>query len=425
MSEIWPTVVLAVIFFVIIGLILTFMILLVKAKLVSQELITLTINDELKKEAESGTTLLNTLLAQGFGIPSPCGGKATCLQCKVRVVEGGGEILQTDRSTFKPKELKDGWRLSCQCKIRQDMKILLPPSAITLNEFEARVVSNKNVATFIKELVIEVPQDTELEYIPGDYMQIKIPPYVTNTTDWKKTIDPKYFPDWEMYGMFGNEIKYEPIEDVIRAFSMASHPLEGKLLKFNVRIATPPMKNNRLKKGIPWGIASSYIFSLDEGDKVLLSGPFGESHMVDDDRELIFLIGGAGSSFGRSHILDLFEAKKTKRKVTLWYGARSLRENIYEEDFKRLDENYDNFTYHVVLSEPLPEDFNNGWPKDDPLKTNFVYKAFEKGQLEEMETPEDNLYYVCGPPMHNKSVMKLLDDYGVLRDNIILDDFGS
>jgi Na+-transporting NADH:ubiquinone oxidoreductase subunit F len=206
---------------------------------------------------------------------------------------------------------------------------------------------------------------------------------------------------------------------------MASYPAEGKILKFNIRIATPPFEGGKPSDKIPWGICSSYTFALKPGDKVILSGPYGESHMVHDERELVFLIGGAGSSFGRSHILHLFETLKTKRKVTMWYGARSLRENIYEEEYRKLDKEFDNFTYHLVLSEPLPEDIEAGWPKDDPIKTAFLFKAFEQGQLRKMEYPEENLYYVCGPPLHNKSVMKLLDEYGVPRESIVLDDFGS
>ena len=206
---------------------------------------------------------------------------------------------------------------------------------------------------------------------------------------------------------------------------MASYPAEKNRIKFNVRIATPPMVRGKISKEIPWGICSSYLFHLKKGDQVKLSGPFGESHMINDEREVVFLIGGAGSSFGRSHILDLFKEKETKRKVTLWYGARSLKENIYQEDYEELEKEFDNFYYELVLSEPADEDLDQGWPRDDPLKTNYLFKAFEIGQLKKMEEPENCLYFVCGPPLHNSSVTKLLDDYGVPRENIILDDFGS
>ena len=246
---------------------------------------------------------------------------------------------------------------------------------------------------------------------------------------WKETIDKEYLPDWENYGMMDRTLDFSHLptgdNEVIRAYSMASYPAEGRKLRFNIRIATPPFVKGKMADNIPWGICSSYTFSLKPGDKVKLSGPYGESFMINDNRELIFLIGGAGSSFGRSHILHLFNTENTPRKVTMWYGARSLKENIYQDEYEELDKSHPNFSYHLVLSEPLPEDFEKGWPKDDPVKTNFLFRAFKEGQLNKMEEPEENLYYVCGPPMHNVSVLKLLDDYGVPRENIILDDFGS
>lgn len=410
-------VLLAVIFFILIGVLLTAMILFTRAKLATDALCKIVINhdESLTKETEAGTTLLSALTSADIAVPSPCGGKATCKQCRVRVESGGGDPVETDKATFSPKQLRDGWRLSCQCKVRSDLEVLLPESLLELKEFSARVVSNKNVATFIKELAVEI--DEPIEYIPGDYLQFHVPEYKTNSSDWKATIDEKYWGDWEKFGFFGAEIDNSHFDEpVVRAYSMASHPAEGKKLLFNIRIATPP------KPHLPWGICSSYIFSLKEGDTIKLSGPYGESHMKEDDRELVFLIGGAGSSFGRSHILDLFCSKNTQRKVTLWYGARSLRENIYEDDFRKLDADHANFSYNLVLSEPLPED---NWPTDDPIQTGFLFAAFEKGQLEKMEEPENALYYVCGPPMHNKSVMKLLDNYGVPPENIVLDDFGS
>ncbi len=411
----------ACIAFTVIGLILAGFILWARSYLVNSGEVSLKINsnDELTKHVEGGNTLLETLAREGIAVPSPCGGKATCKQCKVQVVEGGGDILETDRATFTPKELKAGWRLSCQCKVKADMGLKLPESMLTLREFEVSVVSNDNVATFIKELVVQVDED--VDYRPGDYLQVHVPSYTTNTSDWKETMEERYYADWERFGMFDREIVFDG-EETIRAYSMASYPGEGRTLKFNIRIASPPFSGSAPDPSIPWGICSAYTFGLKPGDKIKLSGPFGESHMIDDSREVIFLIGGAGSSFGRSHILDLFLGRNTDRKVTLWYGARSLKENIYEDDFRKLDADHDNFTYKLVLSEPLDED---NWPKDDPVQTGFLYKAFEVGQLEKMDEPEECLYYVCGPPMHNQSVMELLDNYGVPRDSIILDDFGS
>lgn len=411
-----------------IGLLLAGMVLYTKKKLVSTAPCMIEINDnpDLTKEVEGGKTLLAALTEQGFAIPSPCGGKATCKQCRVQLVRGGGDILETDKATFTPKQIQEGWRLSCQFKVKHDLGLKLPENLLTLKEIKGKVISNENVATFIKELVVEIPEGEKVEYIPGDYLQFHVPSYKTNTGDWKKTMAKEYYEDWEHFDLFGHEIEYEERgEEVIRAYSMGSYPAEGNILKFHVRIATPPIIEGEIAPHIPWGICSSYIFGLKPGDKIKLSGPYGESHMIHDDRELVFLIGGAGSSFGRSHIMDLFKTKNTQRKVSLWYGARSLKENICQKEYEALDKDFVNFSYHLVLSEPTDEDFQRGWSKDDPAKTNYLFKAFEEGQLKKMEEPEGVLYYVCGPPMHNSSVMKLLDDYGVPRENIILDDFGS
>lgn len=417
----------AVVAFVLIGLLLAGLILMTKAKFVKTDLCTIRINDnpDLTKRVPGGSTLLVALTSQGLAVPSPCGGKATCLQCRVQVVEGVDPPIETDRSTFTRKELEAGWRLSCQCKLKHDLSVHINESCLDIKKITGTVVSNENVATFIKELIVEIPD--AINYKPGDYFQFHVPPFKTNSEEWKKTMHPQYFTDWEKYQMFGIPIDFSDLaeDSTIRAYSMASYPAEGAVLKFNIRIATPPFEQGKPSQNIPWGICSSYTFGLKPKDTVLLSGPYGESHMIDDDRELVFLIGGAGSSFGRSHILNLFYTQKTKRKVTLWYGARSLKENIYEKEYKDLEQQHENFRYHLVLSEPLPEDLAAGWPKDDPIKTAFLFRAFEEGQLKMMPYPEECLFYVCGPPMHNKSVMKLLDDYGVPRENIILDDFGS
>ncbi|MCB1148702.1 MAG: NADH:ubiquinone reductase (Na(+)-transporting) subunit F [Chlamydiia bacterium] len=416
----------AIIAFIFVGVGLASMILFTRAKLVSSEEVELTINDdpELTIHHRAGTTLLNVLTSNGVPVPSPCGGKATCKQCRVQVIEGADIPLQTDVDTFTKRELKEGWRLSCQCKVKHDMHLHIPEHLLSVTEFEATVVSNQNVATFIKELIVEV--DEKIPYRSGGYMQFHVPPFKTNTSDWKATMDPKYFEDWEKFGLFDREIDFSSMsEEVIRAYSFASYPAEGRKLMFNIRIASPPFVKGKLAENIPWGICSSYTFSLKPGDKIRLSGPYGESFMKEDDRELVFLIGGAGSSFGRSHVLHLFNTENTKRKVTFWYGARSLKENIYQDEYEDLDKKFDNFAYKLVLSEPTKEDLEAGWPKDDPLKTSFLFKAFKEGQLKYMEEPEEALYYVCGPPLHNSSVMKLLDEYGVPRENIVLDDFGS
>ncbi|MCB1111707.1 MAG: NADH:ubiquinone reductase (Na(+)-transporting) subunit F [Chlamydiales bacterium] len=421
----------AILAFVIIGVGLASMILFTKAKFVTAEECTLTINDDpsLTKTVKGGQTLLNALTSNGIPIPSPCGGKATCKQCRVEITEGAPMALETDKGTFTKKQIKEGWRLSCQCKIHGDMHLHIEASSLSVKKWDATVVSNDNVATFIKELVVEIPEGEEVPYRSGGYLQFHVPPFKTNTDDWKGTMDEKYWSDWEKFGLFGKELDFSHLptgdDEVIRAYSMASYPAEGRKLMFNIRIATPPFKDGKLDDSIPWGICSTYTFGLKPGDKVTLSGPYGESFMINDNRELVFLIGGAGSSFGRSHIMHLFHTENTKRKVTMWYGARSLKENIYQDEYEQLDKEHDNFGYNLVLSEPLPEDIEEGWPKDDPVKTNYLFRAFELGQLKKMEAPEDCLYYVCGPPMHNVSVMKLLDEYGVPRENIVLDDFGS
>lgn len=424
-----PLTITSVIAFVLVGFFLSFIILLARSKLVdsSKKKIKINNNDSLTKFVNGGSSLLSALTAQGIAVPCPCGGKATCKQCRIQVVQGGGDPLETDIATFTTKQIKEGWRLSCQCKVKEDISILLPDNILSLKEFEGVVISNQNVATFIKELVIEIPKEDLFSYQPGDYLQFHVPAFKTNTSDWKKTMEDKYFEDWNKFQLFDRDINCLDLKEneVIRAYSMASYPKEAAILKFNIRIASPPFKEGKLVPDIPWGICSSYTFSLKPGDKIKLSGPFGESHMIHDDRDLIFLIGGAGSSFGRSHILDLFYDKQTKRNVTLWYGARSLKENIYQQDFELLAKQYQNFSYRLVLSEPKQEDIAIGWDTKDPVKTNYLFRAFEQGQLKYMESPENALYYVCGPPMHNISVMKLLDQYGVMKENIILDDFGS
>lgn len=421
----------AIIAFVTIGAGLAGLILYTRAKFVGSEMCTIKINEDeaLTIHTPGGGTLLNALTSHGIPIPSPCGGKATCKQCKVQVLAGAAVPLQTDVDSFSKKQLKEGWRLSCQCKVKNDMHVHVDEHALGVKEWVATVVSNDNVATFIKELAVEIPEGEEVPYQSGGYLQFHVPPFKTNTSDWQQTMDPQYFPDWEKYRLFDRTIDFSslptPPSEVIRAYSMASYPAEGRKLLFNIRIATPPFVNGQLREDVPWGICSSYTFSLKPGDKIRLSGPYGESFMVKDDRELVFLIGGAGSSFGRSHILHLFHTERSKRKVSMWYGARSIKENIYQKEYEDLDREFANFSYHLVLSEPSAEDLEAGWPAKDPVKTNFLFRAFEEGQLKRMDYPEECLYYVCGPPLHNKSVLKLLDDYGVPRESIILDDFGS
>lgn len=409
---------------VMVGLFLAMCILTIKDYLCPAIECKLLINGDIEEKAPAGGTLLESLTTLGYAIAGSCGGKGTCHQCKVRVLEGGTALAEIEKDIFSSKKIKEGWRLSCQCKVRDSLKLQLPPSAMEGTSCKAKVVSNNNVSTFIKELCVTIPDDKEIKYIPGDYMQLIIPPFSTHPKDWKQTIGDRFLNDWNTYNLFEKGIHVEE-EGLMRAYSLASFPKEGNLLRFTVRIAHPPFVDGKINQKLPWGAGSSYVFSLKAGDEIELSGPFGESHMIDDDKELIFLIGGAGASFARSHILDLFYDKQTKRKVTLWYGARSLKENIYQEEYEALASKYKNFTYHLVLSEPEEVDITNGWDRNDPLKTGFVCNAFEIGQLHLMNSPEEALYYVCGPPMHNKIVMKTLYNYGVDSESIILDDFGN
>jgi Na+-transporting NADH:ubiquinone oxidoreductase subunit F len=424
----WELSLYATLAFVIIGIALVLAILWIKKRFATGGVCKLYINDneEMTKIVPAGLSLLSALTHEGIPIPSPCGGKATCKQCKVQVVKDADEPLETDCSTFSKKQLKEGWRLSCQTKVNHDLSLHIEESLTGVKEWECTVTSNNNVATFIKELAIELPKGEHVNYRSGGYLQIHVPPFKTNTDDWKATIDPKFWDDWQKYGLFGKTVDFSNLEkEQIRAYSMASYPAEKEKLLFNIRIATPPFVAGKVSDTIPWGMCSSYAFSLQAGDKVKVSGPYGESYMINDSRDLYFLIGGAGSSFARSHILHLFRTENTKRRVSLWYGARALRENIYQEEYETLAKEFKNFSYNLVLSEPLPEDIEQGWPKNDPIKTNFLFRAFEQGELKKLDAPEECLFYVCGPPLHNKSILKLLDDYGVPRESIVLDDFGS
>ncbi|ADH17538.1 NADH:ubiquinone reductase (Na(+)-transporting) subunit F [Chlamydia trachomatis] len=411
------------------GLILVAVILLSRKFLIKVHPCKLKINndDSLTKTVDSGKTLLSSLLDSGIAIPSPCGGKAACKQCKVRITKNADEPLETDRSTFSKQQLEQGWRLSCQTKVQHDLCLEVEERYFNASSWEGTVVSNENVATFIKELVLSVDPSRPIPFKPGGYLQITVPPYKTNTSDWKQTMDPQYYSDWETFHLFDQVIDNLSLDtdSANKAYSLASYPAELPLIKFNVRIATPPFVDQAPDPTIPWGVCSSYIFSLKPGDKVMVSGPYGESFMKEDNRPVIFLIGGAGSSFGRSHILDLLLNKHSDRELTLWYGARSLKENIYQEEYEKLEKEFPNFHYHLVLSQPLQEDLDQGWDKNDPIKTNFLFKAFELGQLSHLPNPEDYLYYVCGPALHNSSILTLLDNYGVERSSIVLDDFGS
>ncbi len=428
-SQNLPMIITATIEFCLIGLILTSMILWAKKYLVKTTPCKIKINNnpDLSKTVSGGVSLLTALTNSGIPIPSPCGGKATCKQCKVKIIEGADEPLETDKSTFSNKQIKEGFRLACQSRLIHDLSLEIDPKYLNVQDWTGTVISNNNVATFIKELVIQVNDNQKIPYKAGGYLQISVPPFKTNTSDWKKTMDQKFFEDWEHFQLFDKIIDYSNIKpnSFLRAYSLASYPDESPIIKFNIRIATPPIIDNKVNSKIPWGLCSSYIFSLQPGDIVKMTGPYGESFMKEGNKPIIFLIGGAGSSFGRSHILDLLKGKNSSRSIDLWYGARSLKENIYQEEYLQLEKDYPNFKYHLVLSNPQQNDINEGWDINDPIQTNYLFKAFELGQLSNLEEPDDFLYYLCGPPLHNTSVLNLLENYGVDKNHIILDDFGN
>jgi Na+-transporting NADH:ubiquinone oxidoreductase subunit F len=371
----------------------------------------ITINDE--KEplvVAGGGNLLTTLSNNKIFLPSACGGGGTCAMCKCQILEGGGDILPTETGLIPRGEQKQHYRLACQVKIRHDMKIRIPDEVFKIQKFDCVVRSNQNVATFIKELVLELPKDQRLDFQAGGYIQIDIPPYQLSYKDFE--IEKKYHPDWDKYHLW--DLKAENDEPVFRAYSMASHPAEEGIVMLNVRIATPPPRDMHL----PPGKASSYMFDLKPGDKVTISGPYGEFFIKDTKREMIYVGGGAGMAPMRSHLYHLFHTLKTRdRKVSYWYGARSKREMFYDDQFKEIEKNFPNFSYNVALSEPLPEDHWEGM-------TGFIHNALFENYLKNHEEPEEVEYYLCGPPMMINAVQKMLDSIGVPQDMIAFDSFG-
>lgn len=380
-----------------------------ESKLVQKGKVKVLINDDEEKspEVEAGGNLLNTLTNSGIFLPSACGGQGTCGMCTCQVLDGGGDVLPTEESQLSRGQIKENVRLACQVKVKSDMKIHIPQEIFNIQKFECRVRSNRNVATFIKELVLEIPKDVDLDFKAGGYIQIYIPPYNISFKDFD--IEEQYHPDWDKYKLWG--LKASNDEEIFRAYSMASHPAEKDIIMLNVRIATPPPGTD-----FPPGISSSYIFSLKPGDKVTISGPYGEFFIKDTDREMCYIGGGAGMAPMRSHIFHLFHTLKTGRKVSFWYGARSLREMFYDEDFKQIAEKFPNFTYHVGLSEPLPED---NW--DGPV--GFIHQVVHDNYLAKHEAPEDIEYYLCGPPMMISAVNNMLYNLGVEKEMIAYDEF--
>lgn len=397
--------------FTVMIVVLVAVLLVAKTKLVPSGSVSILINDDPDHtlETKSGGTLLGTLAANRIFIPSACGGKGSCGVCKVKVHAGGGALLPTEESHVNRGEAREGCRLSCQVKVKQDMKIEIPAEVFSVKQWQCTVRSNDNVATFIKELVLELPKGQAVPFRAGGYIQIECPAHTVNYKDF--AIDDRYRDDWDKFNLWRYVSKVE--ESVTRAYSMANYPEEQGIIVLNVRVATPPPR----QADVPPGIMSSYIFGLKPGDKVTISGPFGEFFARDTKNEMIFIGGGAGMAPMRSHIFDQFRRVHTQRKVTFWYGARSLREAFYVDDFNAIQSENDNFKWHLALSDPLPEDNWTGMK-------GFIHQVLYDHYLKDHEAPEDCEYYICGPPMMLDACRKMLGDLGVEPENILYDDFG-
>jgi len=389
-----------------IGIILT-----ARASLVSAGNVHIDINHDPERsiDTSAGGKLLVTLANKGVYLSSACGGGGTCGQCKVKILSGGGDALATEMTHLNKRQVRDGWRLGCQVAVKQDLEIEVPQEFLGVKRWECKVISNHNVATFIKELILELPAGEVVNFRAGGFVQLECPPHDLSYADFD--IEPEYRGDWEKFGFFDLHSKSD--EMVTRAYSMANYPDERGVLKFNIRIATPPPRS----EGLPPGKMTSWTFSLKPGDKVMVYGPFGEFFAKDTKAEMVFIGGGAGMAPMRSHIFDQLERIHTDRQISFWYGARSVRESFYDDEFDRLQSENPNFKWHLALSEPQPEDNWTGY-------TGFIHNVVFENYLKNHPAPEDCEYYLCGPPMMNAAVLKMLADLGVERDNIRLDDFG-
>jgi len=398
-----------VLMFTLIVLALVGLILFARSKLVAAGNVNITINDEKTISVPAGGKLLSALADEKIFISSACGGGGTCAQCKVDVLEGGGDILPTEKGHVSRGEAKEGCRLSCQVVVKQDMKVRVPEEVFGVKKWNCKVRSNDNVATFIKELVLELPEGEHVDFRAGGYIQIECPPHQLTYSDFE--IEEQYRADWDKFKLW--DIKSNVKEECVRAYSMANYPEEVGLIMLNVRVATPPPKSQH-----PPGIMSSYIFNLKPGDDVVISGPYGEFYAKETDAEMVFIGGGAGMAPMRSHLYDQFKRIHTDRKVSFWYGARSLREAFYVEEFDEMQAANPNFNWHLALSDPLDEDNWEG-------PTGFIHNVLFENYLKDHPAPEDCEYYLCGPPLMNQAVFKLLDDMGVEPENIAFDDFGG
>ncbi len=410
-SAVLQEVLLGVGLFTAVVLILVFVILAARSKLVSVGNVTVTVNDELELAIPVGSKLMQGLADNDLFVPSACGGGGTCGQCRVRVLSGGGAILPTETSVINKRDAADHYRLGCQVAVKQDMKVQVPDEVFGVKRYECEVISNRNVSSFIKELVVALPEGEELEFRAGGYIQIECPPHDLKYSDFD--IDERFRDEWDRYNLWQYESHVKNAD--MRAYSMASFPLEKTVVKLNVRIATPPPGAD---PSVPPGIMSSYIFNLKPGDKATISGPYGEFFAKDTDNEMVFIGGGAGMAPMRSHIFDQLIRKHGTRKMSFWYGARSLKEMFYKDEFDELAAKNDNFEWHLALSEPQPEDDWTGL-------TGFIHQVLYDEYLASHPAPEDCEFYICGPPMMNTAVIKMLDSLGVPKENILLDDFGG
>ena len=398
-------------------LLLTVSLLFVKNKLTPAGDVKIVINGDEQNPVviKPGGTLLTTLSQQNIYLPSACGGGGTCAMCKCQIVEGGGDILPTEEGYFTRKQVQENWRLACQVKVRNDMQIKVPEEIFGIKKWECEVVSNHNVATYIKEFVVKLPPGETLHFESGGYIQIDVPAIEVDFKDID--VEEQFKPEWDQYNMWSLKMKND--EPIFRAYSMANHPAEGNIVMLNIRIASPPwdrVKNQFMD--VNPGICSSYVFSRKPGDKVTISGPYGEFFIKPTEKEMVYIGGGAGMAPLRSHVFHLFHTMKTNRKVSYWYGGRSSRELFYTEDFRKIEKDFPNFSYHIALSDPQPED---NW--DGP--TGFIHQVVLDNYLKSHPEPEEIEYYLCGPPQMLAAVMKMLDNLGVPNENIAFDDFGS
>lgn len=406
---------LSIVVFLFIILLLVGSILYAKSKLTASGKVKIKINDEKDLEVSPGSTLLSTLSQSGLFLPSACGGGGTCGLCRCQVLEGGGSILPTETGFFTRRQQNENWRLGCQVKVREDLKIVIPEEVLGIKKWECEVVSNKNVATFIKEFVVKLPEGEKLHFKSGGYVQIDVPQYEMTFKDID--VEPQFRDEWDKFKMW--DLKMKNNTEAFRAYSMANHPAEGNIIMLNIRIATPPW--DRAKGAfmdVPPGICSSYVFSRKPGDKVTISGPYGEFFIKETEREMVYIGGGAGMAPLRSHLFHLFHTLKTDRKVTYWYGARSKREIFYEDHFREIEKKFPNFKFNIALSEPLKEDNWKGY-------TGFIHQVLYDEYLSKHTEPEDIEYYLCGPPMMNDAVHKMLYNLGVPTEMVAYDDFGG